>query len=51
MLIEISNNKIKGAWKIIKKETYKVHSVEQVTTLVVNVGKGKDSIVLASVFK
>jgi hypothetical protein len=34
-----------------KERTDTVHSVEQVTTLFVNVGKGKDSIVLASVFK
>jgi len=51
ILTEKSNDKIKGSWKIIKKETDKVHSVEQVTTLVANIGKGKDSIVLTSVFK
>jgi hypothetical protein len=31
-----SNNKIKTTWNIIKKQTGKVHSVEQVPTLLVN---------------
>jgi len=31
-----SNNNIKITWNIIKKETGKVHSVEQVPTLLVN---------------
>jgi len=30
ILTENSNNKIKGTWKIIKKETDKLHSVDQV---------------------
>jgi hypothetical protein len=31
-----SNNKIKITWNIIKKETEKVHSVEQAPTLLVS---------------
>ena len=40
-LIAESNNKIK-TWKIIKKETGKIHSVQQVPSLLVKVGKLKD---------
>jgi hypothetical protein len=35
-LIAKSDNKVKTTWNIIKKETGKVHSVEQVPTLLVN---------------
>ena len=35
-LIAKSNNKIKITWNIITKDTGKVHSVEQVPTLLVN---------------
>jgi hypothetical protein len=35
-LIAKYDNKMKTAWNIIKKETGKIHSVEQVPTLLVN---------------
>jgi hypothetical protein len=37
-----SNNKLKIKWNIMKKETGKVHSVEQVPTLLVNDKNLKD---------
>ena len=37
-----SNNEIKTTWNIIKKQTGKAHSVEQVPTLLVNDKKIKD---------
>jgi hypothetical protein len=45
-----SNNKIKTAWDIIKKEMGKVHSVEQVSALLVNNKKLKDSRSMANAF-
>ena len=41
-LIAKSNNKVKTTWNIIKKETGKVHSMEQVPHLTVNDEKLKD---------
>jgi predicted oxidoreductase (fatty acid repression mutant protein) len=41
-LIAISNNKMKKTWNVIKKETGKVHSVEQFPTFLVNVEKLRD---------
>jgi hypothetical protein len=49
-LIAKSNNKIKTMWNITKKETGKLHSVEQVPMLLVDDEKLKDPINLANVF-
>jgi len=45
-----SNNNIKITWEILKKETGRVHSVEQVPTLLVNDEKLKDSTNMATAF-
>jgi hypothetical protein len=49
-LIEKSNNKIKKTWNIIKKETGKIHSVEQFPTLLVNDEKLQDQTYAAKAF-
>jgi len=49
-LIAKSNHKTKTTWNIIQKETRKVHSVEQVPTLLVNDEKLKDPSNNASAF-
>ena len=49
-LIAKSNNKIKRTWNIVKKQTGKVHSVEQVPTFLVNDEKLKDPTDVASAF-
>ena len=45
-----SNSKIKTTWTIINKEAEKVHSVEQVPTLLVNDEKLKDPTNVANAF-
>jgi len=45
-----SNNKIKTKWNIMKKETGKVNSVEQVPILLVNDEKLKDPTGIANAF-
>jgi len=49
-LIAKSNNKIKTTWNIIKKEIGKVHSVEYVSTLLVNNEKLKYPTEVAKAF-
>ena len=45
-----SNNKITTTWNNMKKETGKVHSLEQVPTLLVNDEKLKDPTYIANAF-
>jgi hypothetical protein len=49
-LIDISNNKIKTTWNIIKQETGKIHITEQMPSLLINDEKIRDPQKVADVF-
>jgi len=49
-LVAKSNNKIMTTWNILKKETWKTHSVEQLLALLVNDEKLKDPTNVANAF-